>query len=114
MSADKSSLRPAASTAPFSAYAGSPNPAAAPADCSITTPSPLLTSLATSIGTSATRRSPGNVSLTTATFITLLYNVICAVGPAPGRPELQRKAVECAGYHDCYPPQSWTARTGSV
>src|SRR5690242_12050180 len=100
MSAENAAPRLAAIAAPFWAYAASEKPAAAPAPDSRTTLRPLLTSLATSAGTSATRRSPGKVSLTTATFILQLYSANCAGGTA------HHGLTHRRSLQDRYPPQS--------
>src|SRR5215472_15873269 len=55
--------------APASAYASSVSQAPSPAPDSIRTSRPAARSLTTASGTSATRRSPGAVSLTTDTFM---------------------------------------------
>src|SRR5664279_5893953 len=55
--------------APASTYAASGKAAAVPASCSTRISSPAALSLARASGTSATRRSPGRVSLGTPTFM---------------------------------------------
>jgi hypothetical protein len=55
--------------APLSLKAPSGKPAAAPAPDSITTSSPALARRGKAEGTTATRRSPGNVSLRTPAII---------------------------------------------
>src|SRR5664280_92529 len=55
--------------APASSYAASGKAAAVPASCSTRISSPAALSLARASGTSATRRSPGKVSLGTPTFM---------------------------------------------
>src|SRR5690349_4651989 len=57
--------------APLAAYSASGKPAAAPAPASTMTSIPALTRLGMTMGTSATRRSPGYVSRGTPTIITL-------------------------------------------
>ena len=68
-SAPAASSSRAAMPAPASVNASSLSQALSPAPVSTRTSSPAARSLATASGTSATRRSPGAVSLTTATFM---------------------------------------------
>ena len=67
-SASLRTASPSSTVAPACSYASSENHAAAPAPVSTSTSTPIAVSRATASGTSATRRSPGAVSLTAATF----------------------------------------------
>ncbi len=58
-----------ATVAPAATNDASGNPASSPAPCSTTTSTPSFFSAGSTTGTSATRRSPGNVSFGTPIFI---------------------------------------------
>ena len=85
-----------ASVAPASSYAASSNDAALPAPRSTTTSCPASTSLATTSGTSATRRSPGAVSF--GTPILTRRNSMQSGGAR--RASGMRRARACGPAHD--------------
>src|ERR1035437_9502739 len=67
----KTSARLLRTLAPFAAYSASGKPASMPAPASITTSIPALERLGMTVGTNATRRSPGYVSRGTPTIMNL-------------------------------------------
>ena len=69
---------------PGSAYAASGNPAASPAPRSMTTSMPSFFNAGRTAGTMATRRSPGNVSVGTPSFIAAEVYAISAREPRFG------------------------------